>query len=413
VCAAEGRKGNVYTGRVSLLERDKDRKRRRRAAEFGRLSQTDDYGGWAKRRWHALGAQRHPRDIRLFRGDLRPLIRDYVLPGHTPAEPMLSADDAVITLGSCFARELQDYLVQLGYASETLWIPAGLHNSFAMLDFLSWAVTGEETDRGFRYDILDGEIREWTPEGERELYEERLAGAGAFVFTFGLAEVWEDRETGGVFWRGVPEEIFDLDRHVFRLSSVEENEANIVRIVELVRSVNPDAPIVLTLSPVPLAATFRPISCITADAVSKSTLRLALDRVETRGLPGVYYWPSFEIVRWVGAHLDWPAYGVPDGVTSHASRYLVGAIIESFVESFYVPEAVADMRSRRPQAPVPAPWSLGGRLLRLRYDVERKRRAFKRSPRGKAVARRTKQARRTSRRSWRAVYGRVRGARPS
>ena len=81
-----------------------------------------------------------------------------------------------------------------------------------------------------------------------------------------------------------------------------------------------------------------------------------------------YYWPSFEIVRWVGAHLDWPAYGVPDGVTSHASRYLVAAIIESFTESFYVPEAVADMRSRRPQAPEPAPWSLRGRLLRLRYE---------------------------------------------
>ena len=63
-------------------------------------------------------------------------------------------------------------------------------------------------------------------------------------------------------------------------STVDENEANIVRIVELIRSVNPSAPIVLTLSPVPLLATFRGRSCVTADAVSKAALRMAIDNVE-------------------------------------------------------------------------------------------------------------------------------------
>jgi GSCFA family len=185
--------------------------------------------------------------------------------------------------------------------------------------------------------------------------------AGAFVFTLGLAEVWQDRETGGVFWRGVPEEIFDAQRHVFRLSTVEENEANIVEIVRLIRSENPSAPILLTLSPVPLAATFRDISCITADCVSKSVLRIALDRVLERGLGGVYYWPSFEVVRWGGAHLPWRAYGLDDRNPRHVSRYLVREIIDAFVDSFYVPAAAEEIRSRRGRD-VPPPWSLAARL---------------------------------------------------
>jgi hypothetical protein len=336
----------------------------------------------------------------LFRGDIGQLIREYVTPGHTPAHPLLDATDSVVTLGSCFARELRNYLDKLGFSSDTFWIPAGLHNSFAMVDFISWAVTGEETDRGFRYDRLDdGEIREWKPDEERVAYAGRLAEAGAFVFTFGLAEVWEDRQTRGVFWRGVPEEIFDANRHEFRLSTVEENEQNILRIVELIRQVNPDAPIVLTLSPVPLAATFREISCMTADCVSKSTLRLALDRVLTRRLPGVYYWPSFEIVRWAGAHLPWQAYGIPDSVPTHTSRYLVAQIMEAFIEAFYTPAAVAELRAGRTWRLEPSPQSIRGRAQRLRSGAVRSTDRLGRTVPGKVVRARGKRLRRSGTRA--------------
>ena len=42
-----------------------------------------------------------------------------------------------------------------------------------------------------------------------------------------------------------------------------------------------EAAIVFTLSPIPLHATFRPISCMTANAVSKATLRVELDELQT------------------------------------------------------------------------------------------------------------------------------------
>ena len=301
----------------------------------------------AKDRWHALGAKLYPSDQALFEGDLRELIQEQVAHGWAPEEPFLETTDSVFALGSCFARELLRYLTRAGVASKRLWIPSGLNNTFAILDFFSWCATGEETGKGFRYDRLEsGEIREWKPETERQGYAAAFAEAGAFVFTFGLAEVWEDRETGGVFWRGVPEEVFDSGRHVFRLSTVEENAANIRRIVELVRQLNKRAPIVLTLSPVPLMATFRDVSCMTADCVSKSVLRVALDQVMAESRPEVYYWPSFEVVRWAGGHLPWPAYGLHNRKPRDVSQRLVGEIIAAFIEAFYTPAAVAELRAR-------------------------------------------------------------------
>ena len=299
------------------------------------------------RSWEQSGARPFPEHQELFDHDLTRLIREWVLPGHAPKAGMLGLDDRIVTLGSCFARELRNRLAASGIGGGNVWIPSGLNNTFAILDFISWCVTGCETGRGYRYDRDDeGKIREWKPEREREQCLDALRDAGAFVFTLGLAEVWQDRETGAVFWRGVPKDVYRADRHVFRLTSVEENEANIVEIVELVRSANATAPIVLTLSPVPLRATFRDISCLTADSVSKSVLRVAIDHAMSRGLENVWYWPSFEIVRWVGGHAPWRAFGEDEGKPRDVSRRLVSAIIDEFLEAFFTPEALTQLRDR-------------------------------------------------------------------
>jgi hypothetical protein len=277
------------------------------------------------------------------------------VPGHAPEAPFLEQSATVVTLGSCFARELRTFLSLSGVSANRFWIPSGLNNTFAILDFFSWCITGKETGRGFRYERgADGDIGEWTPEAEREAYLDAFARAGAFVFTIGLAEVWQDRESGGVFWRGIPKEIFDAERHIFRLTSVDENAANLRQVVALIRRVNSAAPVVITLSPVPLLATFRDISCLTADCVSKSVLRVAIDQVMNDRLPGVYYWPSFEIVKWVGATLSWPAYG-ENGSTRDVNRRLITHIIDAFVQAYYTPEAVDAMRSSRAAQPETAP----------------------------------------------------------
>ncbi len=302
---------------------------------------------WGRERWFGDGAVLYPPEREAFERDFGGTIREHALVGHVPSQPILGAGDTVIAIGSCFAGELRRHLHQAGLDSKRIFVPEGLTNTFALVDFLSWCVTGETTGTGFRYDRdPDGTIREWVAPVSRERYAARLAEAGAIVLTIGVAEVWQDRETGGVFWHGVPNGIYDAGRHVSRLTSVDENAANIRRLIELIRSVNPRAAIVLTLSPVPLKGTFRGISSLSADCVSKSVLRLALDQVIGDGREGVYYWPSFEIVKWGGLNVSWPAYGLEDGKSRHVSRPLVAEIVDAFIETFFVPEAHGAIRDR-------------------------------------------------------------------
>ena len=311
----------------------------------GRLEAEGLHSGqaWGRQGWHRQRVQMFPATFAAY-DDVPRLFRDHILPGHAPEKPILTDSDVVVTLGSCFAQELREVLEFAEFASSNFWIPAGLNNTYALLDFVSWSVTGAATHRGFRYErSADGDIVEWTPQHEQAAYNELFATAGAFVFTLGLAEVWADRSTGQVFWRGVPDEMFDADRHEFRLTTVAENERNIREIVDLVRTINPEAPVVLTLSPVPLQATFRDISCVTADCVSKSVLRVALDDFMSENPENVYYWPSFELVKWGGAVFDWRAYGAD---ARHVHRYLVDCIVTAFVDSFYGPEAATVFTER-------------------------------------------------------------------
>jgi hypothetical protein len=303
----------------------------------------DTVHGWGQHRWHADEVQVFPVAFEIY-DDIPRLFRDFVLPGHLPERPLLAVGDTVVTLGSCFAQELREVLEKAQFGSSSFWIPSGLNNTYALLDFVSWATTGSATHRGFRYErSAGGEIVEWQPEAEQAAYQEHFRQAGAFVFTLGLSEVWLDRVTGQVFWRGVPEQVYDEGRHEFRLTTVDENAANIRELIRLVRAASPDAPIVVTLSPVPLLGTFRGMSCMTADCVSKSVLRVAIDTVLSERPAGVYYWPSFELVKWAGPAFDWRVYGQD---ARHVHRYLVQCIVGAFVEHFYGPDAARLLRDR-------------------------------------------------------------------
>lgn len=308
--------------------------------EIGSLAAVRDGSGpasWGESVWHTSNVKKYPSSNSDF-SDIEALIANYCMDSAQPEQPILKEDGNVVAIGSCFAAELRHFLGDAGLSSESFWIPSGLNNTFALRDFFYWAITGSTSAKGFAYERdSTGALIDWHPELEQEANKKAISDASCFVFTLGLAEVWEDKQSGGVFWRGIPEHIYQADRHHFRLSSVSENRENLEEIVTLIRSVNKNAPIVFTLSPVPLKATFSDNACITADCVSKSTLRVAISEfmAGVADASNVWYWPSFEIVKWVGCHLPYPVYGTDDGCVRHVSRFMVNSILKSFVTTFY------------------------------------------------------------------------------
>lgn len=230
---------------------------------------------------------------------------EFVMKGLAPPTPFITKQTAVLGFGSCFAGHIQHYLHRRGYnvASRNKWhsyvihMSEGFVNSYSIRQQFEWAFENKVPavslwhDKSSEAVAYDEQVRVQT----RTLFE----ATEVFIITLGLSEVWYDEPTGEVFWRAVPTKLYDPARHKFRLTTPEENLDNLHRIHTLIRTNNPKASIVFTLSPVPLTATFRPLGCAIASSVSKAILRTAIDSFMTEvgsADDRVFYFPSYEVV---------------------------------------------------------------------------------------------------------------------
>eukprot|EP00951_Prasinocladus_malaysianus_P002551 scaffold18020_cov49-Prasinocladus_malaysianus.AAC.2 len=119
-------------------------------------------------------------------------------------------------------------------------------------------MTGENDFVGYAYNEKHAE-GVWT--GDRLAIRRSLERCRLAVVTVGLAERWEDSQTGGVFWMGVPEAVFDPGRHRLRVATPAEITADLAEIARLL-----PCPACFVLCPVPLNATFTARPAITANA---------------------------------------------------------------------------------------------------------------------------------------------------
>ncbi|RJF67314.1 GSCFA domain-containing protein [Rhodopseudomonas palustris] len=118
-----------------------------------------------------------------------------------------------------------------------------------------------------------------------------------FIFTFGLTEVWEHHPSGTVY-PSAPGTIagsFDPSRHRFRNLSFSEVLDDFEECRKLIRAQQPNARFLVTVSPVPLAATATSNHVMVATSYSKSTLRSVAGLLADR-YDDVDYFPSYEII---------------------------------------------------------------------------------------------------------------------
>ena len=55
------------------------------------------------------------------------------------------------------------------------------------------------------------------------------------------------------------------------------------------------------------------------------------------GIPHVYYWPSFEAIRWLGSHAG-PVFGVEGTDYRHIGESYLREIMSAFVDYYFKPE---------------------------------------------------------------------------
>ena len=118
-----------------------------------------------------------------------------------------------------------------------------------------------------------------------------------FVFTLGLTEAWRSKDDGSIFSAapGVIGGVWDEERYEFVNLTIEETYSALEKFLIHFHTINPSAKVLLTVSPVPLIATYERHSVLVSTVYSKSVLRIAAEKA-LMAFDWVDYFASFEII---------------------------------------------------------------------------------------------------------------------
>jgi len=246
----------------------------------------------------------------------------------------VTAQDKVVTFGSCFAQHFGRALLHKGYGWTNMEPPpeglgdegaerfnyrvfsartGNIYTANILRQWCAWA-TGRATppDEGWQaggrfYDPFrpaiepDGfsspqEVRD-SRELTIEAFGDALRQADVFVFTLGLTESWRsaDGEYEYAICPGTAAGEFDPARHHFVNERYPAILAALEEALAMMRQVNPGLRVLLTVSPVPLTATATQDHVLVATTYSKSVLRAVAGDVAANHAQ-VDYFPSYEII---------------------------------------------------------------------------------------------------------------------
>jgi len=266
-----------------------------------------------------------------FVGDFDRLVKDHIAVNLGSERKFLNKETRFFTMGSCFARNLAKSLRERGYAAFHMEISEYINTTFANKVFVDW-LSGAEIDPAIRERIVELLPPQWSKENTLEV----IRTAGVFILTLGVAPAFFDRTTGD-FVLPRPSALNSrvlAEKYLFRTTSVKENVDNVLYLINFIRSISPDIKIVVTVSPVPILASFEFESAVQADCLSKSTMRLvAHEVVNNSNIENILYWPSFEVFRWAGSNAS-NYYAADDGAAWHVSEDKVAGTIKAFVDMF-------------------------------------------------------------------------------
>lgn len=247
-------------------------------------------------------------------------------PGFVPAFS-LTPGDTVFTIGSCFARNVERSLKDRGFRLPALdvleadpefqTVGSRVLNNYgvpSILNELRWAFANEDdidetalfTQMGNGW--VDLHLHNTMRPTELETLRLRrrairaayrsIAECKAVIITLGLSEVWFDTQTG-YYLNMAPRRAMlrsDPDRFELHVLSYDETRDMLTRAVELIRDHGaPGIQVLLTVSPIPLTATYRDQDVMVANTYSKSVLRTAVEEI-VQAHDFVGYYPSFESI---------------------------------------------------------------------------------------------------------------------
>ncbi len=286
------------------------------------------------------------------------------------ADPAVSAgftigrQDSVFAIGSCFARNIEGALHRagmtvlsrepdLGPIGESVGKASTFLNKYtahSILNEMTWALErdsfpGEKiiypVGDGLYCDPQLGLVR--LPFALADIMDMRVryldamaevAQADVVILTLGYVEAWYDRELDLYLNIAPPPRICkaDPERFEFRVLGYDDVLNALEGIYTLLKT-HREKPLkmLVTVSPVPLASTFRDMDVMLANTYSKSVQRAAVEAFVT-DKPDVDYFPSYETVTLTNPDVCWARNDY-----RHISPDIVARIMSNVLVS-YIPD---------------------------------------------------------------------------
>lgn len=265
----------------------------------------------------------------------------------------ITKQDDIFCVGSCFARNIERKLVERGYRviSHPNFAPPGkpfaaiphIYNIRSIVNEFRWGLTdgGPDPEEAFVADeqgfLYDPHATVDTFRGPADVVRARRAGIrsnmrGArtcriLIITLGLVEVWYDRKTETYINTTLPQFLIDREpeRYVLRVLDYQACLDGLEEFWQLLKQHGrPDVEIFLSVSPVPLVATFTKDDVLVANTYSKATQMAAARDFASRHA-NVHYVPSFESVTNSSRKLAWK------GDLRHVTDEVVGRVTGMFL----------------------------------------------------------------------------------
>jgi GSCFA family len=297
--------------------------------------------------WSTPGDDLHSEDIKSENGGAR-IFGDLAASGlEYKPKFTLSSSMKIFTLGSCFARNVEVALMAKGFdvCTRTGDFPyphGGLnrYNTPVMLHELELAI-GEkqfqpasivELPRGFAdltsHDAFATFDKVVEYRAKTTGVFARIKEADAVIITAGLAEVWYDK-LYGQFINIAPSQasLHEPDRFQFSILGFQPNLDALRKLINLVHKISPNSKVLLTVSPVPLNATFINRDVLISNAYSKSCLRTAVEEIYWE-FDFVDYFPSYELVTLSSPELVW------ERDRRHVRADFVNKIMDVFIREY-------------------------------------------------------------------------------
>lgn len=284
---------------------------------------------------------------------------------HTPTF-QINRSDKILTIGSCFARNIERALKQLDLNVLSSYVPgmvgddniANKYTSRSILNDLRLALSDTAptdadlhrtiyvNDKGMARNLAFGGAGSAKGDAvaevlatSRKFYENlaKLREAEVVIVTFGLIETWYDQVND--VYLNIPPSMGEIKkapgRFALHVLSYEDVRADMIEIFKLISEKGKaGVQILCTVSPVPLHSTFRAQDCLQANAYSKAVQRAALEEVLSK-FDNLHYFPSYEMVALAAPSVAWV-----DDDFRHVRPETIDRIMRKVIASYIGAEAL-------------------------------------------------------------------------